>query len=285
MFRRHRSALAFILCAGTWAPLSLPARSEAHPGLHEQQRAVEEALAAQPSDPAMYLRQGRIQAEQHAFDAALEFYERARRLGADPDEVDVVAGAALLDAGWPRMAKLRFDAVLGRSPERADARLGRARAWMKLDHPEEAVVDYAVALDRMSEPRPAYALEQRDALLALGRRDEAVTALDRAMSRIGMVPTLQVAAVDLAVELGRTDDALGRLDALLVQSPHHPLWTSRRGQVLENAGRTAEARAAYSDALARVHSRSVRARSRRLNALEGELRAALERTPRLEATP
>jgi hypothetical protein len=34
-----------------------------------------------------------------------------------------------------------------------------------------------------------------------------------------------------------------------------------------------------------VHSRSVRARSRRLNALEGELRAALERTPELEATP
>jgi tetratricopeptide (TPR) repeat protein len=286
MSRSHRSALAALLCAAACAAVLLARPALAHPGIHEQQRAVAEALADQPNDPAMHLRQGRIHAQQGAFDAALECYERARGLGADPDDVDVVAGAALLDAGWPRMAKLRFAAVLARRPDRHDARLGRARAWMKLDHPEEAAADYAVALERMAEPRPAYALEQRDALLAMGRREEALVALDRAMSRIGMVPTLQLAAVDLALELGRTDDALQRLDLLLAQSPNHPLWVSRRGQVLERAGRTEEARAAYRDALGQLRARSARSRSRRLSALEGELRGALERTPNhLEGTP
>jgi tetratricopeptide (TPR) repeat protein len=219
------------------------AGAAAHPGLHDQERAVLEELAERP------------------------------------DDVDVVAGATLLDAGWARMAKLRFEAVLARRPDRDDARIGRARAWMRLAHPEEASVDYAAALDRMAEPRPAYALEQRDALLALGRREEALDALDRAMARIGMVPTLQLAAADVALDLGRTDDALRRLDALLAQSPNHPLWMSRRGQILERAGRSEEARAAYAHALDHLHSRSARVQSRRLAALEGELRAALERTP------
>jgi tetratricopeptide (TPR) repeat protein len=258
----------------------------AHPGLHEQQRAVAEALAEQPADPAMHLRQGRVYAEQRDWDAAIESYERARALGADPDDVDVVTGATLLDAGWPRTAKLHFEAVLARSPERHDARLGRARAWSKLAQPGEAATDYALALERIAEPRPADALEQRDVLVALGRREEAITSLDRAMGRIGMVPTLQLAAVDLALELGRTDDALRRLDLLLAQSPNHPLWMSRRGRILERAGRTAEARAAYARALDHVSSRSARTPSRRLAALESELRTALERTPNdPEGTP
>lgn len=278
MFRIHRLALACVLCAGAAAMVS-PDLGAAHPGLHEQERAVQEALEARPDDAAMHLRQGRVHAEKHEWDAALESYERARSLGADPDAVDVVAGATLLDAGWPRMAKLRFEAVLVRTPERDDARLGRARAWMKLAHPEEASADYAAALERMAEPRPAYALEQRDALLALGRREEALDALDRAIARIGRVPTLELAAADLALDLGRTDDALRRLDALLAQSPNHPLWMSRRGQILERAGRTGEARATYSHALDHLHARSARGQSRRLAALEGELRAALERTP------
>lgn len=275
-----------MICAGVCLVLLRPSSPAAHPGIHEQEQAVADELARRPHDSEMHLRQGRLLAERGEWDAALEAYERARSFGADPDRVDVVAGAALLDAGWPRMAKLHFDAVLERDPDRDDARLGRARAWVKLDHPEAAAVDFAAALDRMAEPRPAYALEQRDALLAMGRPEEALAALDRAIARIGIVPTLQLAAIEVTLDLGRYDDALVRIDGLLKTSPGHPLWIARRAAILDRAGRHDEARAAYADALDRVRSRSARARTRRLDALEGELREALARTTdTTEGTP
>jgi tetratricopeptide (TPR) repeat protein len=286
MLRADRWTWLRLACAGAYLILARPGSPAAHPGVHEQEQAVADELALRPGDPEMHLRQGRLLAERGEWDAALEAYERARSFGADSDRVDVVAGAALLDAGWPRMAKRRFDTVLERNPGRDDARLGRARAWVKLDHPEAAAVDFAAALERMADPRPAYALEQRDVLLAIGRREEALTALDRAISRIGVVPTLLLAAIDVALDLERYDDALLRIDGLLKTSPGHPLWIARRAAILDRAGRRDEARAAYADALERVRSRSARAHSRRLDALEGELREALAQTPdTLEGKP
>ena len=279
MSRADRWTWLRLACVSACLMLAQASAATAHPGIDEQEQVVDGELARRPGDPEMHLRRGRLLADRGEWDAALEAYERARSFGADPDRVDVVSGAALLDAGWPRMAKQRFDAVLERRPDRDDARLGRARAWMKLDHPEEAAADFAAALDRMAEPRPAYALEERDALLATGRREEALAALARSIARLGAGPTLQLTAIDLSVDLGRYDDALLRIDGLLKTSPGHPLWIARRADILDRAGRADEARAAYADALDRVRSRSARAHSRRFDALEGELREALARLP------
>jgi protein O-GlcNAc transferase len=286
MSRAFRPSRLVLTSAALCLTFASPRSSWAHPGMDEQEQAVEQELARRPEDAEMHLRRGRILAERGEWQAALDSYERARTFGADPARVDVVSGAALLDAGWPQMAKQRFDDALERDPDRDDARLGRARAWTKLDQPEAAAADYAVALDRMTEPRPAYALEQRDVLVALDRREEALAALDRSIARIGVVPTLQLAAIDLALDLGRHDDALARIDGLLKGSPGHPLWIARRAEILERAGRPEEARVAYAKALEQVRSRSSRAHSRRFDVLEGELREALARSPEtLEGRP
>jgi tetratricopeptide (TPR) repeat protein len=256
----------------------------AHPGIHEQEREAEAALAAGPRDPEAHLHRGRLYAERREWDAALESYEQARRLGADPNAVDLLAGAVFLEAGWFRMAKARFEAVLERDPERHDARFGRARAWMGLDHPKEASSDFALALAKMPEPQPAYILERRDALLAIGEREDALGALEEGMTRIGRVPTLELAAVDLEVSLGRHDAALRRMDSLLDASPGQPLWMARRAEILEQAGRTEEARAAYVNALGLVQARSARSGSRRFAELETELRQAVQRIPEDQRT-
>ncbi|MGH7785614.1 MAG: tetratricopeptide repeat protein, partial [Candidatus Binatia bacterium] len=120
-------------------------------------------------------------------------------------------------------------------------------------------------------------MARRDALLALGRRDEAVAALDQGMARIGRIAALQLAAVDLEVDLGRYDGALSRLDQLLAPRPN-PAWIARRGDILALTGRHEAARAEYARALAllapRPGGRSAKGFDQLRRRLEGELQSA-----------
>jgi predicted Zn-dependent protease len=99
--------------------------------------------------------------------------------------------------------------------------------------------------------------------------------LDAEIARAGLVPALQLAAIDIDVEAERYDVALRRVDSLLAQSPGHPTWASRRAEILTAAGRAEEAREAYREALSFVEARTSHRNSRRLAELEGEIRKAL----------
>jgi tetratricopeptide (TPR) repeat protein len=101
-------------------------------------------------------------------------------------------------------------------------------------------------------------MAQRDGLLSLGRRREALGALDAGQARIGPAVSLELAAVDLEVELGSYTAALTRLDRLLGRSAVSPAWVARRGEVLERAGQPAAARAEYARALALIDAREAR---------------------------
>jgi len=264
----------------------MAAPAAAHPGLHEQAQIVEAELAKAPEDPERHISMGRILGEKKDWDAALASYALAEKLGAPHARIAVLQGAAYLDAGWPHMARERFEQALAAEPGDPVAHLGRARAWMKLEHPEKAVADFEVVLRTIPSLQPGYVLEYRDALRAAGRADEAIGVLDVGMKRLGVVPSLQLAAIDAQVDAQRYDDALRRLDLLLDTSPGHPLWTARRGEILERAGRTEEARLAYVDALETIQLRTASRRARRLDELEDEVRAAIARnTDTQEARP
>ena len=258
----------------------------AHPGLHELEQQVDAALAESPKDPDRHVSRGRVHGEKREFDAALASYSRAQKLGAEPHRIALLEGAAYLDAGWPEMAKDRFEIILVDEPKNPEAHLGRARAWMQLEHPEEAAKDYEIVVATISTLQPGDVLEYREALVAAGRGDDAVAALDVGIARLGQVPSLQLAAIDVQVEAAEYDDALRRLDLLLATSPGHPVWTTRRGEIFERAGRTEEARLAYADALQNIQVRTAGRRARRLDELEGQVRAAIARnTDKQETDP
>lgn len=246
-----------------------------HPGAHEQEQAAEQALVEKPADPANHITRGKLYKERGDWDAALDSFQQARTLGATEERIATLEGETFFAAGWIRTASRRFDAALASAPEDPHARIGRARARMKLGDPEGADADYAVAYRVLERVSPGLVLERRDALVAAGRPDDAVAIIDEQIARVGLVPALQESAIDLDLDRGRHDDALRRVDALLAQSPDHPLWSKRRADVLRDAGRTEEAEAAYRKALDIVRAKSARRGSRRLADLEKELVAAL----------
>lgn len=281
MFAAPRPYLATLIGA---VALALAAPAGAHPSIDEHERHVQAELAENPEDPDWHTSIGRVSFEKQDWDAALASYATARRLGADDERIALLEGTTYLEAGWPQMAKERFEAILARTPTDAAAHLGRGRAWMKLEHPEKAASDFAVVVATIPSLQPGYVLEYRDALVQADRRGDAVEALDVGIARLGQVPALQLAAIDTQVEAENYDDALRRLDLLLVTSPDHPQWSARRGEILERAGRTEEARLAYASALKNIQTRTSGRRARRLDQLEEDVRAALARSTDTQET-
>ena len=235
-------------------------------------------IARRPTDPEAHLAAARIHRATGAWDAALAELGRAVELGADPVAVARAEGAVFLDAGWPRMAERTLTRALAARPDDADARYDRARARMALGDATGAARDFADAVGAMPEPHPEHLYAWRDALLALGKRDAALRVLDDGMARLGRVPSLELAALDLELASGRYDAGLARLDALLATSPQQPAWIARRADVLDHLGRADDARRERARALATIESRRGTRRSAAMTALAAEIRRSLGST-------
>ena len=154
------------------------------------------------------------------------------------------------------------------------------RAWLALGETEAAAKDFGDAIAKGTRPTPEQVLEHRDALLSLGKKQDALRALDEGMTRVGPVVSLVLPAIDLELDLGRSDAALARLDALAGGANPNPTWIARRGEILEQAGRSADARAEYAKALALLDARPPGRRGKPLEDLRQRLVTALAKTDR-----
>lgn len=278
---RWARALGIGLALGAACGIALgrPHLAGAHADLDELERAAGAELERHPDDPAVHLQLATVHRLGHAWDAALAALEAAAAKGADADVVGTMRGQVFLEAGWPRMARIEFDRVIARRPDAYGTLFERGRAWLALGDAGRAAADFGAAIAEMARPTPEHVIAQRDALLSLGRRSEALAALDAGMARIGPAVSLELAAVDLELELGRYDAALGRLDRLLGRSAVSPAWVARRGEVLERAGRLAEARAEYTRALALIDARGTRRTATAFTDLRRRLETSLASAP------
>ena len=252
--------------------------AQAHPDLDVLEHEAARELAQRPADPALNLQQAQVYRVAHAWDAALGALDHAAAHGADPDEVGALRGQILLEAERPDAAWVELDRVVARRPEALPVLYDRGRAALALGRQEDAARDFAAALTGMPQPRPEQVFVRRDLLLALGRRAEAIRALDDGIAKLGPAASLHLAALDIEVELRRWDAALRRLDLLIALEPRNETWLVRRGDLLAAAGRPADARTAWADALAAIEKRPPGHRGRKLAALENRLRTTLAAT-------
>jgi tetratricopeptide (TPR) repeat protein len=260
----------------------LPGRVAAHAPLDILEDTSAEAVRQHPDDPDVHFRRALVHQLAEEWEAALAAVAHAEGRGADPDAVAAARGRILLAAGRPALAKREFARVLTHQPARWAVVFERGRTALALGRPGAAARDFGRALRGLAEPTPDHVLAWRDALLAAGRRAEAVRALDEGMDRVGQVPSLELAALDLEIGLDRLEAALLRIDRMLARNPDNPAWIARRGELLARAGRVAEAHAAFRQALVLIETRPRHRRGQRLDALARAMRVALGRT---EGTP
>lgn len=235
-------------------------------------------IALEPTKAALYVQRGTLLRLDGHLPEALRDFEQAAALPERPDELDFLRGLTLLALDRPAESKVFLDRHLAREPGHADGLVARARSLRALGDCRAAAEDYSQAIAAV--PNPDFYLERARCLSAAGDAylSEALQGLDEGLARLGMIASLQRLAVDLELRRKDVDAALVHVESLGVFTGRPDLWLARRGDILLQAGRRDEAKAAYREALAAIQSLSPRRRGHRVvRELEQRLEATLPR--------
>lgn len=239
------------------------ARPVFHEGLAEQIARLDARLSIDGRSVRLLLERAELHRLHGDSSAALLDLDRVVRLDPGLAQVDLLRARALFDAREHEQARQAVDRFLNRpaGDRSADgkgssgAHLLRARILVVLGEPEAALTDLEQALDQAPIPSPDLYVERSRLLASLGEIDRALAGLDQGIRRLGPVVSLELPAIDLEMARGQPDAALARLDLLAARSARKESWLSRRGDLLLQAGRRAQAREAFlaaGEALARL---------------------------------
>jgi len=223
-----------------------------HEDLLDQIARLTRQIEQQPDRAALYFRRGELHRLHEDWAAAREDLERARVLDPGLTAADLAIGRVLNGAGEFRLAREALDRFLSRRPDHAEGLIERARARARLGERAGAAEDFTKAISRMEEPWASNYLERSEVLRSDGRLDDAIRGLEEGLRKIGPAFPLLLALLDLELEAGRIDAALGRVDAVAALSERKDLWMVRRGEILAGAGRNRGAEEAYTGALALI---------------------------------
>lgn len=249
----------------------------AHGAVHEQIAALDARIARAPGDAELYLDRGRLYLEDRHFEEASRDFRRALDLDPRLRASHYFLGTSRLrsgDAAGAEREARAFLSALGK-----DDRGGLMRGYRLLSQslteqgkPVEAAEACRSALGQAGEPDPGLYRECADAALTAGDRKEALRILDEGIGRLGPLTVLE----EKAIEIELPDGALARLDRLAAAGPGRERWLARKGEILETAGRPAEARQAFEAALAAIRALPPgRRKTRSLLRLEQEVEAHL----------
>ncbi len=224
----------------------------AHEDLDEQIAALTMRVREDRLNATLYFERAELYRARGEGAHAAADYDRALRLNPALSAVHLARAMLALDAGEPAAALVAVDRFLAAHPAHADAHRVRARALVQLGRPHEAVADFSAAIAAQSRPLPEDYLERAHAAAAAGPSGiaGALRGLDEGLDRLGPVVSLQLYAMDLEIQQGQYDRALARLETIAARSVRQETWLVQRAQILERAGRSADARAAYREALA-----------------------------------
>lgn len=234
--------------------LGLIAPASPHEGLDEQIGRLTAQIAREPRDARLYLRRGELHRLHRAWNAASADYAQAARLAPGLAEVRLARARLALDGGRPGAALAEVDAFLAAHPDAPAGLSCRAETLTRLGRTRAAVEAWTALIRVADAPSPEHYLARAEAQSGLGRPEEALAGLEEGMVRLGRVGTLDDAALSVEAKTGRYEAALARLERLVASSPRPEGWLARRGEVLEAAGRGAEARQAYLQALTAIAS-------------------------------
>ena len=244
--------------------------------------AVSQEIQQRPRDPDLYYRRAELYRRHGDFDHSWSDLETAQKFATNMAILDLSRGLLLSDAKWPASAKLYLDRFLGHEPKHVPGLAARARVQLQLTNRDAAAQDFTLAILHSETPQPELYIERAQALASetgVGLKD-ALQGLDEGLKRLGPIITLQLHAIDLELRLKQTNAAVARLDGIIAQSPRKETWCARKGEILQSAGRSAEAKAAFGEALSHLAKLpAARRNAPAIRELESRIQAALKALP------
>jgi len=206
---------------------------------------IAEQLAQRPNDPELHFQLAQVNCEHGDWEIALINLSVVEKLAPGTFPTPLVRAEALVVGAKLPRAVVVLDAWIAAHPAHPGALLLRARTRTQLGAAEAALADYRAALAATPQAEPDLVQEVADALAAQGVAAEAARILAQGIERLGPIVSLMSRALALELAAGEFDAALARIAILQATSPRPEPWMTRRAEILTQAGRAAEARAAW----------------------------------------
>jgi tetratricopeptide (TPR) repeat protein len=211
----------------------------AHPGLHHDIDRVTEALALEPGRADLLRERAFLLRLDGKPGLGLADLDRARTIEPGNRGIAAERGMALSALGRDREAEQELTRFLTTGPATAAVLTERARVRARIGRNEDAIADYDASIALQPEV-PAYLA--RGALLeSLGKTTEAHDGYLDGVTRLSGEPNLRRALLRLDVETRRFDEALALVAEEIARADVKTDGYLRRAEVLEAAGRKAEA--------------------------------------------
>jgi tetratricopeptide (TPR) repeat protein len=254
----------------------LPVSAPAHEDLLGRIAALTEQMRTNgASDELIFLRAELCRAHQD-WESALRDYNAVSKGWTNSLPVEFGRAQALAGAGRLMESRAAFDRLIQGNPANAAALLGRARVLARLDQAPQAIADYSRAFTNQANPHPEDFLDRARLQAAENGPAAAARGLDEGLARLGWTLTLQQAAMDYDQAGGDNASALARLETIIARANRKESWLVLKGEILQKAGRTAEARDAMQTALKAIGDLPPRlSASEKMVALRARIEAAL----------
>ena len=249
----------------------------AHGDLHEQIEAITARIEKDPDNAELYLKRGELRRAHREWAAAQADFDRVANMNPALDTVELSRGLLWMEMGEAAQAEKALGRFLSNHPDHVVALAAHARSLVRLGRFRDGAVQFTRAL--AAKPLPEFYLERARALAKADTENlrDVVRGLDEGLARLGPVVTLQVLALDLELQMPDYPAALSRLDAITLHATRKEVWLARRGDVLQQAGREAEAKVAWEAALVALAQLPIERRdTRAMKTLESHVRASLQ---------
>ncbi|MEO5712282.1 MAG: tetratricopeptide repeat protein, partial [Luteolibacter sp.] len=223
---------------------SIPVRVDA---LHEEEiQLMNQHLTATPDGASIWNQRSLLLLADGEFQQALLDCDEADRLAPGKFPTDYVRCQAFLASGDSEKARATLDEFLKTHPDHVHGLVTRARLELQSHQIETALADFRTALKSSGGKAEIDLIQEAAAALAAnGCRDEAIETLDAQITSQGNIPALLARSLELDIAAGKFDAAISRVEDLAKNSPQPEPWMAKRAELLGQAGRTAEARAAW----------------------------------------
>ncbi len=225
--------------------LLVPSTGHADGSYHDVLNRLNGLLEASPNDDALHFQLATAHVDHGDWAACLAEVERVERLAPGKHPTRFLEGRAFCTGGDYQMALYALDDVLEAEPNHAPALAERGKVYLKLRAPEKALRDYHAAFkDKTSTQRQWY-FEAASGFVALGLPETGVDLFEQGLRQAGADPDFLVQQLEAAISAQDYEIALRNADLLKDFWPRPEPWMARRAQILSQAGRANEARAAW----------------------------------------
>jgi predicted Zn-dependent protease len=239
-----------------FALLFVTGQALAHGSLHDQIHDLTATMRREGHSAPLLVQRGRLHMEHgNNKSATRDFLAALKRNPGERTAHYYLAEQAFNQQRWPdaRRHAERFLAMLKGEPGaimRGQSLYGQI--LLAQGQYGAAATAFRSALDQAAEPLPEHYLHLADAQDKAGATAQALASLDEGMRKLGMLSVLQNKAIGLSIASQAWDDALQRLDAMIMQGQGLPELYLRKATVLRAAERQAAAQETVQAGLASI---------------------------------